>query len=208
MNVYGYFYNRIINETRINCRNILILSKSEINNIRTFKADALIVMMNPGDSQPINQSKIKLIDSTDDLFNNFIHVFEAIADKTQNVIIELMDKMNYDNVIIINISDIRNKDSNIFKKDINNINFKNTGSEHSIFDSSRKKELNLVLDKCKDKPIIVATGVDYKLRFLTAQAMLNLPQNRIIGYKADERYYHPSRIKNQWLKIILEQLNS
>lgn len=206
MNVYGYFYNRIINNITINCRNILILSKAKINAVTTLPADALIVMMNPGDSQPIDQTKIKLIDSTDDLFNDFTNIFEAIADKTQDVIIELMNRMNYDSVIIINLSDIRNKDSNEFIKSINNINFDDTGSEHSIFDNSREKELNFILDRCKNKPIIVATGVDYKLRFLTAQAMSRLPEHNIIGYKAQERYYHPSRMKNKWIEKIIKQL--
>jgi hypothetical protein len=206
MNVYGYFYNRTINDITINCRNILILSNSKINNITAFQADALIVMMNPGDSKPIDQTKIKLIDSTDELFNDFTNIFEAIADKTQDVIIELMNKMNYGNVIIINLSDIRNKNSSEFIKNIKGINFINTGSEHSIFDKSREKELSFVLDKCKNKPIIVATGMDYKLRFLTAQAMSSLPKDRIIGYKAEERYYHPSRMKNQWIQEVVGQL--
>ena len=208
MNVYGYFYNRIINNIRINCRNILILSTSKIDTITTFQADVLIVMMNPGDSKPIDQSKIKLIDSTDDLFNDFTNIFEAIADKTQDVIIELMNKQNYNSAIIINLSDIRNKDSSKFIKKINNINFDDTGSEHSIFDNSRKKELNFILDRCKNKPIIMATGVDYKLRFLTAQAMSSLPRGSIIGYTAEERYYHPSRMKNKWIVEITKQLQA
>jgi len=208
MNVYGYFYNRIVNDITLNCRNVLILSNSEIANINEFQSDALIVMMNPGNSEPIDQTQVKFIDSTDDLFNDFNNVFKAIADKTQDVIIELMNKMNYNNIIIINLSDIRNQDSKEFIKQIDKTNFNGTGSEHSIFDSSRKNELNSILEKCRNKPIIVATGVDYKLRFLVAQAMSRLPKDNIVGYTAEERYYHPSRIKNKWIEEITKQLQS
>ncbi len=208
MNVYGYFYNRIVNDITLNCRNVLILSNSKIANISEFKSDALIVMMNPGNSEPIDQTQVKFIDSIDDLFYDFNNVFKAIPDKTQDVIIELMNKMNYNNTIIINLSDIRNKDSKEFIKQIDKTNFNGTGSEHSIFDSSRKNELNFILDKCKNKPIIVATGVDYKLRFIEKQAMSRLPKDNIVGYTEKGRYYHPSRIKNKWIKEIITQLQS
>lgn len=172
------------------------------------KNDLSVIMMNPGSSKP------KDIDEKND--TSFLNKFVIThPDPTQFQIMEIMDNCNFNYAKIINLSDIRNGNSNDFYKmlsaELEDIN-------HSIFDDSNDIYLKDYLDI--DSKFILAWGVDKRLAALSEKALKKLKQLygtkiNVFGYKHPNRknaYYHPlRRLKNhqkEWVSIVTYQLKT
>lgn len=123
------------------------------------KADALIVMMNPGSCRPIDESYNYPM--MDDLFS--IPMVRAVEDPTQYQLMRLMEKMEWDLIYMINLSDLASGNSNEFLsyKQIMDVAGR---SDHSIFSEKRMQSLNAIL--AGPSRHIVAWGIKRKLLML------------------------------------------
>lgn len=182
--VLGSFYNLQVGSTIFECRNLLKISR--INKTNTA-IDAIFIMMNPGSAVPasknpnipiynLSQLNAQLLSSN--LIN--LPLIPVIPDKVQYSVMEIMDAKNWNNVCIINLSDLINSSSDEFQDD--HINFKhsvnsNLENIHSIF--HRHVSELLSLDILNEKIYKIACwGIDLP-KDLTLKAFLFFYDNRI-----------------------------
>lgn len=218
---YGSFYNIQYSSGSEGCRNILeIRRKDVINKLEDNKIDAIFIMMNPGASEPkINNYSIKTFRPLDIAKQKHLGIPLVLTkpDKTQYQIMRIMELKEWNIVKIINISDIREAKSNEFYTKLNQLKKLDSDCIHSIFSTKRSVELNGIFKNSKDAKVIVAWGVNSKLRFLISKAILNINLVNRIGYakKGYKRlvgfyYYHPLQRginkQKQWLSNILNKL--
>lgn len=216
---YGHFYTLMVNKKLIPCRSVLeiIAANSELDNeIKPTHhiPDAITIMMNPGGSEPdltkiINYSEDHIDDK---LFNiDFMTkvLVRAIPDTTQDRIMNIMNIMGWKHIRIINLSDVREKNSSYLNSHIHKFNSASDTSIHSIFSSRRKKEMHLALTK-EIKPIVIfgwgtheclETIAEYAFKFIT-----NHNNVKYVGIKQEKyNFYHPARRKD-WHDDILDQI--
>lgn len=189
------------------CRNLLTIKRleKEIN-----KVDGVFIMMNPGGSTLVNKKSDPLYVKNNnlnikefklpsysplDIKNKGIELklCDAIPDKVQCYVMEIMDILNWNLVYCINLSDLRNASSSDFKKEVRDFkNLSNSlGSEfsniHSIFCESRAlirenhEDKTYYLDKLLTSlnlPIICAFGVSNP-KSLTLKAVEFFKENNI-----------------------------
>lgn len=219
---YGRFYNIQYSNSLEQCRNILEIYRRECHEKlkESDKLDAIFIMMNPGASKPVNgKYNIKSFTASD--IKNEKHLIISVElaqpDKTQYQIMRIMESNKWDFVKVINLSDIREAKSNNFYDEINKLQEKDTDYIHSIFSKERISELNKIFTSSKDIKVIVAWGVNSKLRFLINLAISNNNLKNRIGYDKDTYkklvnfyYYHPlqrgKKRQEKWLINILSKI--
>lgn len=219
---YGRFYNIQYSNSLEECRNILEIYRREWDKklVGEDQFDAIFIMMNPGASKPINDKyKIKSFTPLD--VENEKHLIIPLEltqpDKTQYQIMRIMEFKKWNFVKVINLSDIREAKSNIFYNKLNQLQQIDIDYIHSVFSIKRIKELNKIFTSSKEIKVIVAWGVNSKLRFLINKAISNSNLKNRIGYAkntykkiVDFYYYHPLQrgIKKQkkWLINILSKI--
>ena len=169
-NFFGLFYHR----TKQPCRMVLDI-KVKIKPPR--KPDLVVVMMNPGSSEPVN--------TMDELSNKFS---STKPDNTQWQIVRLMEKLGYKYARVINLSDIREPKSSKFYEHL-----KTTGNHtYSIFHETRKEDYQKYF--VKNVPVLLAWGVNKKLENLALLALKRLNNARHFGFLKSgsaSAYYHP-----------------
>jgi hypothetical protein len=215
--VFGCFYELELNGTmKLPCRNVL-----EIYDRNAYKADeipgaapdAVVIMMNPGKSAPLDDTFVPPRVKSRNL--NLIYsretLVEARPDHAQYQIMRLMSLKNWTSVRILNLSDIREPDSQRFAKIIQHPLLAEH-SVHSLFSPKRTNELRFALQRKKGAPIIAAWG---KAPFLIplAEMCLSAIDQDVIGIASDT---HPMLFdhacpslqsqKVEWLKAIMEKL--
>ncbi|CEO39095.1 DUF1643 domain-containing protein [Photobacterium kishitanii] len=195
---YGHFYS----SCELNFRDLLLITDLE-DISDDIQIDLLVVMMNPGNSEPKDSNVRATIFSKPCVLTK--------PDNTQSQIMKVMGDNNFRTTIVINLSDIREPKSSLFTRKLNRFSFGSFGEGHSLFSESRCDELNQIIERCKASSVIFASGVNYKLRFLTSRAVSKFETNRIVGNKSKKGlFYHPlprSQEKQQeWVKGINEQL--
>lgn len=157
--------------------------------------DLMVVMMNPGSSRPMNG-----------IDNNTIAT-EAVPDNTQSQIMKVMLNTGFNFARVLNLSDLREPKSEKFYPKIKEMESKNIS--HSIFDDSRKEELNnLWIDNI---PVIFGWGVSYRLKTLAMQAIKVCDVSNPYGLKKlnfSWAYYHPlppnTHKQNDWVDSIIK----
>lgn len=180
----------------IPCRRLLeIRDRSVIKK----EPDLLVVMMNPGSSEPENTA-----DNESDALS------KAVCDDTQKQIMRVMDVFGYDFARVVNLSDMRAPKS----KDLQNFLRTEQAKQipHSIFDISRKDELKSLLPR--DATYIVAWGVHYTLKPYARKALAVLAGQSLYGWKkpssVDWDYYHPlppnTDQQKKWLSTLVSQI--
>jgi hypothetical protein len=207
--VQGRFYELVVNG-KVHCfRRVLEIGSPSHDSL----ADAVVVMMNPGGSIPCDPHE----SSTDKMVPTH-------PDETQFRIMELMERVRWRYVRVLNLSDLRNPDSGRFMEEIQR--FKdNKEHEHSMFSSDRNEELLSFLRRAPDAPIIAAWGCNNSLEPLARQALSSLKNERLVGRtggskrqlqlanKSPElqwRYWHPllrsTPKQNEWLESMVRQI--
>lgn len=133
----GAFYKLEVDGASYKCRG---LARIVLKNRDVDKADALIVMMNPGSCRPIDESyEYPLMD---DLFS--VPMVRAVKDPTQYQLMRLMEEMEWNLIYMINLSDLASGNSDEF------LSYKQImdaagRSDHSIFSEKRIQSLNAIL---------------------------------------------------------------
>ncbi len=156
--------------------------------------DIMIVMMNPGNSKPL-----------DGIDNNTIES-EAIPDRTQDQIMKVMTACKLEYARVLNLSDIREPKSNKLLPMLLEMDKK--GIAHSIFDTSRREDFDSLF--IQGVPVIFAWGVSKKLKNLAENAIETIDDDNAIGLLkkgSDWAYYHPlPQVYNkqkEWVENIL-----
>jgi len=197
-----------------NCRDVLDIverdhyqndfkSPSELLD-ENVKVDAIFIMMNPGSSKPVNGE-----DGENEMT-------PAEPEKTQDQVKAVMKKKKWKHVRVLNLSDIREYPSQGFYKKLRKIAEISEGEGHSIFNESRKTDLERVWKSKENAPVIAAWGVDVILDDLIQKCTGFLENKKIepIGWlqpKTENRFYHPlpgnsDENQDSWVRMILESL--
>uniref|UniRef100_A0A2A4YV15 DUF1643 domain-containing protein n=1 Tax=OCS116 cluster bacterium TaxID=2030921 RepID=A0A2A4YV15_9PROT len=118
--IYGNFYQRKINaETTISGRNILEIVAHDIcpllaKDIDDMLPDAVMIMMNPGSSQPLEGIEhLKPLSKSAAVPQNLV---VTKPDTTQYQVMRVMHYMQWQHVRVINLSDLREAKSPLFIK--------------------------------------------------------------------------------------------
>jgi len=152
----------------------------DIKKIKTTRKtpDLMVVMMNPGSSRAI-----------DGIDNNTVES-EAVPDNTQSQIMKVMLKAGLEYARVLNLSDLREPKSNEFYKKM--VELESKGIAHSIFDDSRKEDLNRLWTP--NIPVIYGFGVSIHLKPLALKAILVCNTSNPYGILKPNTtwaYYHP-----------------
>lgn len=196
-NVYGSFYSVIVpNLGKIRCRNVLKISRKKKNN---KKISSIFIMMNPGSGKGINSSEEDLrLYTLDEFINNGgpeISFIETIPDNVQMETMKIMDLMNWDNVYVINLNDVRNPNSKKFREEVKNIRNlireEDKKSITSIFNIYRN-DREVILRESKN--IVCCFGVSNP-KYMTNELVSYLKSKNIVpkGIKKDNdesKYYY------------------
>ncbi|SFG37436.1 DUF1643 domain-containing protein [Neptunomonas qingdaonensis] len=201
--VKGYFYLLTSELTSVKARTVLTISKEKIEDDTNLSYDLLVVMMNPGCSTPKSPANWN-----DKPIHNMGDLSEAVPDDTQFQIMKVMNKTGYKNAIILNLSDVCETDSKIFAKSVSGIEYSGVVN-HSIFSDARSEELSMILSHFKGNTVILASGVNFKLRYLTRQMLSKLKYPNLISKPHENgQFYHPLPRggKEAWVKYIVDRL--
>ncbi|QOR36884.1 DUF1643 domain-containing protein [Clostridium sp. 'deep sea'] len=208
--VYGSFFKLfIMKDVYIPCRNVLEIVKNDYNeydymNYANYEPDIIAIMMNPGSSSPKYKSYQESSYNSNIKDIGLNDLTETIPDNTQYQIMRFMSKFNFRHARILNISDVREPKSSVFKKKVSKTKYNNILC-HSIFSDSRAEELQGLMS---DKSLyLLAWGVDSKLKALANQAYDKVKHMRTFGkLKIDNLYYHPLpqdyNKQKEWLRDI------
>lgn len=190
--VRGCFYRL----NGLDCRKYLDIKK---RNSSLEKPDLLVVMMNPGNSKPIDGKYM----------NN--RMVGAIPDRTQHQIMRLMENCGYGYGRILNLTDIQETKSKRLFRILADIEKKNMA--HSIFDPRRREELDGLIPE--SMTTVFAWGVAEELTELARAAVDRFDGDIVCGLRKDERrtaYYHPLPPsypkQKKWVSEISQQLKT
>lgn len=173
--VLGSFYDLQVGSTIFKCRNLLKISRL---NTSKSNIDAIFIMLNPGSALPQNHQyqPIKYnLSSYTNSSNNYhfpINLIPAIPDNVQYYVMDIMDSKNWNNVNIINLSDLIDTSSENFSK-TTHPNFKSlsnnikTNNIHSIFYRDFSELLSLGITN-ENIPKIACWGTDKSSDLTTA----------------------------------------
>lgn len=199
--VHGFFYN----QNDLKFRRFLEIKRK---GVVVMENDLNVIMMNPGSSKP------KKIDENTslDYLDKFV---EAHPDTTQSQIMRIMEECNFNYTKIVNLSDIRNTNSNSFYKMLSN---ELKESEHSIFQETNKHLLESYLNP--NAIFLLAWGVDKKLQNLSKLALTVLTElwrTEIIKVGIEHPtnkygYYHPlpktQQSQKKWIDEISKKITN
>lgn len=159
--------------------------------------DLMVIMMNPGSSKPLDGNE-----------NNNCET-EAIPDNTQDQIMRVMNRCDFNFARILNLSDLREPKSSIFYKKIDEL--KKQKISHSIFDKERNCDYEKLF--VKNVPVIFAWGVNENLFELAKMTIELIGEITPIGLKKngyEYAYYHPLPQNNtkqkEWVEKITEMI--
>lgn len=143
--------------------------------------------MNPGCSKPKNDTEW-----SKSSIPNLSCLSEAVPDDTQFQIMRVMDKTGFKNAIILNLSDVCETSSKEFARKVDGLSYSKLGERHSIFSDSRANELSRILNYYSGDVAILASGVGYKLRYLTRQMLKRIKFTNLISIPHENgQFYHP-----------------
>lgn len=140
--------------------------------------ELMVVMMNPGSSYPLDG-----IDNND-------KPSKAQPDNTQDQIMKVMNNASLNFARVLNLSDLRTPDSNKLYTFL--ASPESEEIDHSIFSSSRKRELESLFEN--GVPVIYGWGVNSALIPLAKKAIESLAIENPLGIlKPNTKcsYYHP-----------------
>jgi hypothetical protein len=176
--------------------------------------DAVVIMMNPGSSRPIEEG------DTDSLLTMPLPAgFQkplalTQPDNTQYQIMRIMVSKHWNHVRILNISDLRDPKSPNFIARTKALADLPGGGAHSLFSKVRKNERANMLKRKPDAPFILGWGQDAGLIPLAVQCLACIDGEKRVTVPAGNDpalTAHPSPMlqkkKEGWIEAILSALN-
>lgn len=176
--------------------------------------DAVIIMMNPGSSRPIEDG------DTDSLLamplpENFKKPLVLTQpDNTQYQLMRIMVSKHWKHIRILNISDIRDPKSPSFIARTKTLDTVKGGGAHSLFSKARKTEREQMLHCKPGAPFILGWGQDAGLIPLATQCLDCIEGEKIVTIPSETNPIltaHPSPMmqdkKEEWIANILAALD-
>lgn len=214
---YGHFYTWRRGAEAHSCRSVLEIvdgkvDASEPSRLWERRADAVVVMMNPGSSRPLEggwESEVRSYPEE--------NVKEKVLvltqpDNTQYQVMRVAVACGWSHVRVLNLSDLRDPKSGSFLERVHSLRDSSGGGFHSLFSVERSRECSVGLRR-RLKPILVGWGQDVGLVPLAEQCMDRLDGAPVVGVDSPVHPLlnaHPSpmlqRMKVAWLERMIEQL--
>lgn len=193
----GAFYQIELEGKSYHCRGLARITK---RGSHADTADALVVMVNPGSSQPIDK-KYVIPPYNENLME--IPMVEANSDQTQHQLMRLMESRGWEMIFIINLSDLIDGSLAGFQDALQVFrNHKN--NKHSIFSGNRREQLNALIST--NTKIIVGWGIQPIKKEEMYEALRILGEyGKIFGvsHQTSPYYLHPKPAlidnRKQWL---------
>jgi hypothetical protein len=210
---FGHFYNLKINNKIFKCRSVLNIVSINISDYSQIVPNAIVVMMNPGSSRPLDSLYSPAEYTTNEILSGkWVKVFVSTRpDNAQYQIMRVMRIRNWKYVRVLNLSDLRNGNSGMFSLEFKNASNIDSSNPHCITHPNRINELTDATQTKMNVPIIAAWG-NTGVLLDSAKSFLDIHKS-VIGIRSDElstafRYASPylKEKKLQWLSGILSQL--
>ncbi|MES2788006.1 MAG: DUF1643 domain-containing protein [Planctomycetota bacterium] len=215
--VFGHFYSvEVVPNIVVECRSVLELiqkahTPASMSVLATRKPDAVIVMMNPGSSQPLVETNNHI--HADAIHELPISLVPTKPDTTQYQVMRVMHFCGLKHVRVLNLSDLRCSKSPEFFKQFKRLEDEVSFDSHSIFSARRKQELAVKLTKHKSIPVIRAWGVSPELDPLIERCSSQISYSKTIRGLIKEgttnKFLHPlptlQRQKLLWVNRMVEQ---
>lgn len=226
---YGHFYQlNIEGQEPLPCRSVLEITslspeavgaKSDPSdlfgggNAERSLPDAVVIMMNPGSSRPIEEGDTESLLSMPlpDGFKKPLVLTQP--DNTQYQIMRIAVSKGWKHVRVLNISDIRDPKSPSFIAKTKALDGMEGGGTHSIFSKVRKAEREQMLKRKPGAPFILGWGQDTGLIPLAKQCLECIEGEKIITVPSEVDPIltaHPSPMlqakKEAWLVEITSRL--
>ncbi|MCC7300572.1 MAG: DUF1643 domain-containing protein [Verrucomicrobia bacterium] len=210
---YGHFYRLHVEgiDPQL-CRSVLEITSLPREEIcaGTHLADAVVIMMNPGSSRPIEDGDTNSLLSMP-LADGFLKPLVLTQpDNTQYQIMRIMVSKHWNHVRVLNISDLRDPKSPSFIAKTKVLAALPGGGSHSLFSDARKNEREMMLRRKPSSPFILGWGQDAGLIPLAKQCLSRIAGEKVITVPAGNDPVltaHPSPMlqskKEEWLKTIL-----
>ncbi|AVO40702.1 DUF1643 domain-containing protein [Simplicispira suum] len=211
---FAHFYDVHLHGELLPCRSVLeilsLVQAQGFDGAGRGLPNAIFVMMNPGSSRPLaigNAIEGRSGHST-------CRLVATRPDTTQYQIMRIMDRMGWNHVRVINLSDIRESRSSVFMDRYRALEGGHGYRAHSMFSSERRAELTQALKRKKDGPLVLAWGVHPKLTPLIREALpLMQAAGRCFGMLqqgSTDKYFHPLPMlqtdKVRWVRELSAQL--
>lgn len=225
---YGHFYRlKVAGTEPILCRSVLEITSlqpeavgtasdpNDLFNNHTFKGvinlpDAVVIMMNPGSSRPMEEGDTDRLLSMP-LPEDFKKPLVLTQpDNTQYQLMRIMVSKGWKHLRILNISDIRDPKSPSFIARTKVLDRIEGGEAHSLFSKVRKNEREQMLIRKPGAPFILGWGQDAGLIPLAKQCLDCIEDEKIVTLPSETNPIltaHPSPMmqakKEAWLENIL-----
>ncbi|MGE7635586.1 DUF1643 domain-containing protein [Bacillus paramycoides] len=211
---YGHFYDLFLDNERIaECRSVLeIVKKSSnisIGSVSNLRPNAIAIMMNPGKSYPLKNTPERIDLESFEINFNSKPLVAAYPDETQPRIMRVMNYKNWDHVRIINLSDIRERNSNRLSQLIGSFELITRTKVHSIFCNERQNERDDALSE-DIVPILLAWGVKDFLEEPATQCLDIVSSRETFGVPSIESeiyFQHPLTRRVSWYSKMIALLN-
>ncbi|MCK5879817.1 MAG: DUF1643 domain-containing protein [Holophagae bacterium] len=219
----GHFYSLVFEDgTKIPCRSVLEILKTDKfittppQEIEALASDTLVIMMNPGSSRPLSAAHKDNMTASGTIGITLKDqpLVPTVPDTTQYQIMRLMAIQGWHHARVVNLSDLRNADSNSFLHEISHLEKMSGGTAHSVFSIERRREWNLRLSM-NQGPVIAGWGQSPRLAGLAEHCVHSMGENRLVGVQAAGhplRFAHPSprnhTYKLRWLSQMITLLGS
>jgi hypothetical protein len=172
--------------------------------------DAVVIMMNPGSSRPIEDGDADSLLSMPLPAGFQKPLVLTQPDNTQYQIMRIMVSRNWKHVRVLNISDLRDPKSPSFIARTQKLAALSGGTTHSMFCEARTAERETMLHRKPGAPFILGWGQDAGLIPLAKQCLACVEGGKIIAVPAGNDPVltaHPSPMlqskKEDWLDAIL-----
>jgi hypothetical protein len=217
---YGHFYELLLlNGERVKCRSVLEIVDSSIpqlnpSDISEREPDAVVIMMNPGSSRPMD---IYHIDEDIEYPQAGASMRKELVltqpDNTQYQVMRVAVCRRWSHIRVLNLSDLRDPKSGSFLQKVDALSEVMGGHVHSLFSSERSAECGHALKRRSATPVLLGWGQDPGLLPLAEQCMKRLKGEPFVTVPSDIHPLlnaHPSPMlqskKLQWLETMLEEL--
>jgi hypothetical protein len=204
--VYGRFYAKKIAGVEEQLRDRLEIAPRDraLNDIVQGEPDLLVVMMNPGASQPLGA--LWDVGQTD----GFV---AARPDRTQYQIMRLLlaaqgHGLPWTSARVVNLSDLRTPKSAVLLEKLKTYSHDDS---HSLFSKSRQAECRALFG-CLSTPVLCAWGLSPDFRPFASAALAAAGGHRLLGLTPDGlAYRHPlpqrHDLQLEWLSQLSAQIN-
>lgn len=176
--VMGHYYDLDIGGEMFPCRSVAdILSVDTPDEQVKEAADAVVIMMNPGSSRPLDESYLCQSYTVIHLLagRRKKRYTQVRPDNTQYQIMRLMVLKGWHHVRILNLSDLRDGNSGSFAKAYVRAAEVDSSVPHSLLHPKRHKEL---IKACNGASVVIAAWGSNAVQQAEAEACIQMFKNR------------------------------